>query len=865
MPLEKYNKKRDFKKTPEPKGKVVKNSGPLSFVIQKHEATRLHYDFRLEIDGVLKSWAVPNGPSLNPEERRLAMMTEDHPMDYAEFEGIIPKGEYGGGTVMVWDQGVYTPYTADPSLRKDDGEKILKKQLKEGHITVIMLGEKVKGEFALIKLKNAEEENAWLLIKKGDEYVDLKKDILDQDKSVITGRSMEEIASQSEKKKDVWHSNKSQDSGQAGMTNVIQNDIQKLIEDNPKHALPEVIKPMLADAVDKPFDSDEFIYEMKWDGYRAIAEVEAGNVKLYSRNNIDYKEKFAPVYESLKKVTENIVLDGEVVMLDKEGKSQFQWIQDYPASKHEGELLYYVFDILSFNGHDLTKLPLLKRKEILKEVLPNIPYLAYSDHIEKEGKAFFAQAEKLKLEGIMAKRIDSTYKFGVRTKDWLKIKTSNTHDAFIAGFTKPRGGRKYFGALVMGEKVKGKLIYIGHTGGGFNEKKLKEIYELLEPLKQEESPFKDVPKTNEPVTWVKPKYKAEVSFGSWTKDRIMRHPLFVKMIDVIPAEAGISVDDKVSGSPIESGMTYRSVRPEKEEPDFLTIGKREIKITNPTKVFWPKEGYTKTDLITYYREMKNIILPYLKDRPQSMLRFPHGISEDSFFQKDVSSMNLEWVMRLELKSESLDKKIQYLLCQDEATLVYMLNLGCIDFNPWNSTVKKIDYPDYLIIDLDPEAVTFQDVVKVALKVREYLEKLDIESFVKTSGGRGMHILIPMGQKYTHEQVRIFAELLCSHIQVEMPELMSIRRSPKDRQKKVYLDYLQNGRGKTLASVYSVRPKPGAFVSTPLLWSEVNSKLDPSNFTMKNMLKRVEKKGDLFKGVLGKGVDMKRVLNKLSNA
>jgi len=393
------------------------------------------------------------------------------------------------------------------------------------------------------------------------------------------------------------------------------------------------------------------------------------------------------------------------------------------------------------------------------------------------------------------------------------------------------------------------------------------------PLSQDVSSFKDVPKTNGPVTWVKPILKCEVSFGSWTKDHILRHPLFVKMIEeenVILSKSEESQDitsldpsTSLRSAQDDTVKIFRTVRPEKEEPDFLTIGKRELKITNPNKVFWPDEGYTKTDLITYYREMSSIILPYLKDRPQSMLRFPHGISEDSFFQKDVASMNLEWIMRVELKSDSKEKTIQYMLCQDEATLVYMVNLGCIDFNPWNSTVKNIENPDYCIIDLDPEAVQFSDVVKVALKVHEFLELLDIESFVKTSGSRGIHIFIPTGQKYDHDQVRIFAELLCNHIQVEMPELISVRRSPKDRQGKVYLDYLQNGKGKTLASVYSVRPKPGAFVSTPLEWKEVNPKLDPSMFTMKNTLKRVDKKGDLFKEIYGKGVDIKKVLIKLS--
>lgn len=833
MSLAQYKKKRNFNKTPEPEGVVSKNSGPLTFVIQKHQASRLHYDFRLEMDGVLKSWAVPKGPSLNPEDKRLAVHVEDHPMEYANFEGIIPKDNYGAGTVMVWDRGVYMPYEGDD---RETAEKILKKQLEEGHITIVMLGEKVKGEYALIKSQSSEEENAWLLIKKSDEYVTTKKDILEEDmqsltlrdKSVLTGRSMEEIKAQSEKKKDIWYSQ--------------PKDLD--LSFVPKHSLPSVIKPMLAESIEEAFDDSNFIFEMKWDGYRAIAEVDSGKVKLYSRNNIDFTGKFTPILESLKKFPGNAVLDGEVVMLDHEGKPHFQWIQDYPSSKNEGELIYYVFDLLSLNGHDLTELPLIKRKELLKEVLPPLPHLVFSDHIETQGKDFFEQIKKLKLEGIIAKKADSPYRMGVRSRDWLKVKTLETKDVIIAGFTKPRGGRKFFGALVVGEKVNGKLKCIGHVGGGFNDIQLKNIYELLSPFTQQDCPFEDVPATNEAVTWVKPQFECEVSFSNWTNDRIMRHPLFVKMLES------------------EEAKFFSTSGLEKEESTDLVIGKRKVEIVNPQKVFWPKDGYTKIDLIEYYREIAPFILPYLINRPQSLLRFPHGIEGGSFFQKDTSNLNVSWLHRLEIRSESDKKTTEFMLCQDEASLIYMINLGCIDLNPWNSTVRKLEKPDYLIIDLDPEGVSFQDVIKVALKVSEYLEKLSIPSFPKTSGSRGIHIFVPMGALYTHEQVRQFAELLCMHIQSTIPELSSIKRSPRVRQGKVYLDYLQNGKGKTLASVYSVRPKPGATVSTPLLWSEVNLKLNMEYFTMKNILRRVEKKGDLFKGIFGKGVNIKKILEKL---
>jgi bifunctional non-homologous end joining protein LigD len=860
MSLSEYKKKRSFSQTPEPKGKQLQGEGPLSFVIQKHQASRLHYDFRLEMDGVLKSWAVPRGLSLNPQDRRLAVHVEDHPIEYATFEGIIPKKNYGAGTVMVWDQGVYMPYidedTAgiDPQSRRKLSEKILLKQLEEGHITIVMLGKKLKGEFALVKAKNSEEENAWFLIKKGDEYASVTKDILEEDSSVVSGRSMAEIKSQSEKKKDVWYSQ--------------PKDLN--LEGSPIHKLPEVIKPMLAESAEMAFDDADFIFEMKWDGYRAIAEVEAGKVKLYSRNNINYEEKFSPIVESLKKFPGSVVLDGEIVMLDSDGKPKFQWIQDYPASKSKGKLVYYIFDLLSLNGHDLTKLSLIKRKELLKQVLPPLSHLAFSDHIETSGKAFFEQTKKLQLEGIIAKKADSRYRFGVRSRDWLKIKSGQTVDAIIAGFTKPRGGRQFFGALVVGKKVNGKLKYIGHVGGGFTDKQLKLIHEMLSPFVQKDCPFTDIPQTNESVTWVKPTLECEVSFSNWTSDRIMRHPLFVKMLEEESSLRGGTTKQSFmseiatpSARDDDEGVrVFRTVSPEKDGSIELDIGKRRLEVVNPNKVFWPEEGYTKLDLITYYREIAPFILLYLINRPQSLLRFPHGIKGESFFQKDTSNLTVSWMSRVEIKSD--EKKTEFMLVQDAASLIYMINLGCVDLNPWNSTVRHLEKPDYLIIDLDPEGVGFKEVVKVALKVREFLEKLDIVSFPKTSGSRGMHIFVPMGAVYTHEQVRQFAELLCIHIQSKIPELSSIKRSPSLRQGKVYLDYLQNGKGKTLASVYSVRPKKGATVSAPLEWSEVNLNLDMEIFTMKKMMKRVEKKGDLFKGIFGKGVDIKKVLKKLES-
>ncbi len=829
MSLKDYHKKRQFTKTPEPKGSEKKTAGPLSFVIQKHEATRLHYDFRLELNGVLKSWAVPKGPSLNPHDKRLAMMVEDHPIDYANFEGIIPKGNYGAGTVMVWDRGVYTSYDA---TERDEAEKILEKQLKAGHLTFIMLGEKLKGEFALIKTHNG-EENAWILIKKGDEYASETTDILKQDTSVISGRSMKEIASQAEKRKEVWYS-KPKDL-----------DISNL----PKGTMPHKIKPMLAGTADEPFDREEWLFEIKYDGYRAIAEIESGKVKLYSRNQLAYNQKFVPVVQSLQKFPGDAVLDGEIVVVDEIGHPRFQWLQDYPNDK--GELIYYVFDILYYGGRDLTSLPLIERKEFLKEILPPLTHLKFSGHVEKAGIAMFQQAELLGIEGIMAKNAESTYKQGRRSDDWLKIKAINRQEVVIAGFTEPRGSRKHFGSLITGIYKNKKLTYVGHIGTGFDEKLLKHLYEKMKPLEQKTCPFSKVPVTNAPATWLKPKLLAEVSFTHLTQDGQMRHPVFLGLRE-----------DKAANH-LKSEQNTFALTPKDASSKKTTIGSQDLTFTNLSKIFFPEEKYTKGDLIEYYRQMAPVILPYLKDRPESLLRYPNGIKSKGFYQKDASLLHEDWFDKVSVYSESNDKNIDYLLCQNEATLLYLINLGCIDLNPWSSRVVQLNHPDFLIIDLDPEKTEFTNVVKAAQATREVLEAWDIPAYPKTSGATGMHIYVPLGAKYTYEQSRQLAEILCIHIHAKVPHITSLERSPSKRQGKVYLDYLQNSEGQTLASVYSVRPKLGATVSTPLEWSEVTAKLHPSQFTIKNMHKRIEKKGDLFKPVLGKGIDIAQILKKIT--
>lgn len=831
MNLSSYHQKRKFEKTPEPAGKEVKTIGPLRFVVQKHQASRLHYDFRLELDGVLKSWAVPKGPSLNPEDKRLAMEVEDHPIQYENFEGIIPKGNYGAGTVMVWDKGVYSPLRrvedeASPldTVERKKAEKILKEQLKKGHLTFVMLGKKLKGEFALIRTPHADDK-AWLLIKKGDEYAS-RKNILKKDYSVLTKKSMSEVQKSAEKENKVWLGK--------------PKDVD--LEGAKKARLSHNIKPMLATNTDEPFDDKDWLFELKWDGYRAIAEIAERKAELYSRNHQSFNEKYAPIVTSLEKIPGDIVLDGEIVVLDKKGRPDFQLMQDYPASK--GDLIYYVFDILYYEGRNLKTLPLIKRKEILKEVLPDLPHIRYGDYIETHGKAFFKEAHKLKLEGIMAKKADSEYYEGSRSKDWLKIKLSLRQEAVIAGFTEPKGNRQHFGALVLGLYRHGKLEYIGHTGGGFNDKTLEATLAKLKKLTQKESPFETAPQTNAPVTWVRPELICEVTFQEWTKEHIMRQPIFLGLRD--DKAASEVEDEEVAPKP---GTEQK-------------IDNQTVNLTNLSKVFWPKEKYTKGDLIDYYSDISKVLLPYLKDRPESLLRFPDGVTGEGFYQKNVSNLGAEWLKTIKIHSHSNDKTVEYLLCQDKETLLYIINLGCIDLNPWSSRKGYLEHPDYIILDLDPEKVNFEKVVEVALATREVLESLDIKSYIKTSGSRGMHIYIPMDAKYDYEQARNFSLLLGMQVQEKLPELVSLKRNPKDRQGMIYIDYLRNIKGQTAASVYSIRAKPGATVSTPLKWEEVTKRLDPTGFTIKTIRKRLNKHGDLFKGVLGKGIDMKKILKKL---
>jgi bifunctional non-homologous end joining protein LigD len=861
MSLTKYNLKRSFDKTDEPEGKKPKKTrSSLIFVVQQHAASHLHYDFRLEMEGVLKSWAVPKGPSLNPDDKRLAMMVEDHPYDYKDFEGTIPEGNYGAGNVIVWDSGTYHSILSD---EKVESEKELLKGLKKGHISFILEGTKLKGEFALIKMRGRSGKE-WLLVKKKDKFAK-NTDILKKNKSIISGKPLVLRLSKEAKKK-------------AARAVVVKKKIipGQLNGQGVKRKI-EKVKPMLAELKDKPFDNDEWVFEIKYDGYRTLALINKDKTELYSRNLISFNENFGEITVALSKIKDSVLLDGEVVAEAENGRSDFQKLQNYQRNR-EGHLKYFVFDILHLNGYDLTSLPLLDRKNILKDFLAENPVdgIIFSDHFDGSGIDFFEQAKTIDLEGIIAKKKDSIYLPGSRSGNWFKIKTHKQQEAVITGITEPQGGRKHFGSLLLAVYEDGKLVYSGNCGTGFNQKTLDELYRKFKPLFTEQSPFRERIKATTEIQWIKPKLVCEVKFSEWTKDGIMRHPVFLGLrIDKSPTEVKREIPKPVSTvkksevnsknkSDLKTKTNKKSEADVNSQAELLKIGKVTLQLTNQDKLYWQDEKITKGELVQYYREIAPIMLPYLNDRPQSMHRFPNGIRHSGFFQKDVDvKKSPDWLHTEKIYSESTDEYINYLICNDAATLVYMANLGCIEINPWNSKYQTPENPDWIVIDFDPEEIRFTEVVKAANVVREIFEELGVQSYCKTSGATGLHVYVPLAGKYDYDIVKTFAELIATTANRRLPETTSIMRSPSKRKGKVYLDFLQNRRGQTLAAPYSVRPKPGATVSTPLEWDEVNSKLIPAAFTMKNILKRIEKKGDLWKPVIGKGIDIRTALKKLN--
>jgi len=853
MSLKEYVKKRDFKKTSEPKAGVSKDKDHLIFVVQKHDASRLHYDFRLEMDGVLKSWAVPKGPMLDPKVKHLAMMVEDHPFDYLNFEGIIPEGEYGGGTVIVWDEGTYEPI--EPTKGKKAQEKSLLKQLASGQLKIKLHGEKLNGEFALVKTHGM-GENAWLMIKHKDEFA-TGEDVTKQDKSVLSGKTIETMATTSEK---VWQHGH-EEKLEVPEAPKTKPDIAKILKSAPKSKIPANIKPMKATLVDEPFDEPGWLFEVKWDGYRAMANLsKKDGVALISRNNLPF-EKYYPINEALSKWKMDAVLDGELLVLNEKGISDFGAMQNW-RSEADGNLVFYIFDILWYEGKNLMGLPLKDRQAILQSILPtDNDHIRQSKVFDANGIDFFGAAERMGLEGIIAKKADSVYTSDLRSKEWLKVKVQRRQEVVIAGFTKNEGTGKSFSALILGVYKGKKLQFVGKVGTGFSDKLQKEMMAEFKPLITDKSPFDYEVDVDKPTrfrpkrmgakpTWLKPELVCEVGYAEVTSDGVFRQASFKgmrtdkKAKDVI-LEAPATTEEVVHEAvqPVKNTERKTLLNPTEDTQTKKVCG-HELKFNHVTKLYWPEDKVTKGDMLNYYYKVGELMMPYLKDRPMSLNRFPGGIHGQSFYQKNVSDKAPDWAKTFDHVTDE-GKVTKYLVGTDEASLLWMNSLGCIEINPWFSRAQTPDNPDYCVIDLDPDKHTYDQVVEAARITKEILDAIDVPSYPKTSGSTGMHIYIPLEAKYSYQQSQLFANIIVKLVHKQIPDYTSLERSIAARNGKMYLDFLQNRPGATIAGPYSLRPKPGATVSMPLHWDEVKPGLTIGHFNIHNALNRLKDTGDVF--------------------
>lgn len=815
MSLKEYAKKRNFEETPEPAGKID-TSDQQRFVVQRHQATRLHYDLRLELEGVLKSWAVPKGPSMQPKIKRLAIQTEDHPIEYLSFEGRIPKGNYGAGEMTIWDQGTFKA--------AKENDKSLVEQWKKGSLKLIFEGEKLKGEFALVRTSGGENKNQWLLIKKKDAF------------STEEDYDAEDFAQKPAKHPKLRN-----------LTSEV--DL-------------ELLKPMLASPKEKIFNDPDWIFETKWDGYRMLSFIQNGEVKCYSRNGHSFTKKFSKIAEALEGIPFDAILDGEMVALDKKGLPNFQALQNYPENNWEN-LKYFVFDLLYLNGHPTIDLPLTDRKSLIPEVIEGCENVYYCEDVRGMGISFFRKSIDAGMEGVIAKKADSRYIPGYRTTNWLKIKAEESQEVLICGYTDSDAGN-LFASLILGVNQQDRLVYVGNVGTGFSTKDKKELLKKFKKFKRKTSPFDEkINLKGRTPNWLTPKLIAEVKFTEWTKTGKLRHPSFKALREdkestEIKRQKPLEekVEEKTPPAETSSGMTSGTT---------LEIEGNAVPFSNLEKIYWPKSGLKKYDLIDYYLHISEIILPYLIDRPQNLHRHPNGIKGQSFYQKDMDEKTLKpWMQTHKIFSSSNQEELTYLLCQNEATLLYMANLGCIEINPWNSRIQHLEKPDYTIIDLDPsENNTFEEVIETAQATHAVLEEFGIQSFCKTSGSTGMHIFLPLKAQYSYEESRDFTKLICIHIQQKIPGLTTLERTKSKRGGKIYLDYLQNRKGQTIAAPYCVRPKEGAPVSAPLEWKEVKKGLKIQDFHIKNMPKRIKEKGDLFNGMLNASIDMFEVLERMN--
>ena len=827
MALKEYAEKRNFEKTPEPppshsKAKGDNRSG--FFCVQRHNASHLHYDFRLEVGGVLVSWAVPKGPSLDPARKALAMKVEDHPFDYGTFEGNIPKGSYGGGSVMLWDKGTFEVI----------GEPGAHGQLERGDFKFELHGTKLNGSFAIVRMKKSAKGNEWLLIKKQDEHVVPDYDIEKFAWSVATKRTQQEIADE-----------------------VVPVQVLDL-KGAHKSGLLADPDAMLATAATNPPRGAHWLYEIKWDGVRALCRIKDGKLEIQTRRGNRCERQYPELADLPKHVNaETAWLDGEICVLDEKGRSRFELIQPRigasasaaPRLAETSPVTLFLFDVLYLDGYDVRGVALEDRKRLLNSIVTPNQHIRLSESFETDGEQMFEAARQMGLEGILAKDRRSQY-VSTRTSHWLKLKVQNEQEFVIAGFTD--GERDYFGALVIAYEKEGKWVHAGQVGTGFDQKLMKAIHGRLKPLITKTCPIRPVPKLKDPVTWVRPELVCQIRFLDWTQDGMLRAPVFVALRDDKPAEE--VVREEVPATP-SLNLTGKEAA--------VSIEGHSLKFTNLDKVFFPKDGWKKRDLLLFYNDVADFLVPHLQGRPLSMKRYPNGIAEDFFFQKNAGSHFPSWIYLEPIVEHDPPKTNHYPVANDRASLLYLVNLGCIDHNPWMSRVGSLQHPDWVLLDLDPVQVSYDKIVEAAQLIREILDELGLKGYPKTTGGDGMHIYIPVEPVYSYEQVRGFAEIL-THLAVDRaPSLFTTPRSVEKRKKdRVYFDYLQIGTGKTISAPYVVRAYDGAPVATPLNWKEVKAGLRPADFRIDNAVARFKRVGDLFAPVLAGGQRLETALKRL---
>jgi bifunctional non-homologous end joining protein LigD len=877
--LEEYRRKRHAGQTPEPEvGKPEDRAGQVQqvpklvaepgtgnrFVVQKHDATRLHYDFRLEIGGVLASWAVPKGPSLNPLDKRLAMHVEDHPLDYAGFEGVIPKGEYGAGPVMVWDAGTFDV----------EGGLTAQHQLDRGELKFALHGHKLRGSFALVKIRNPKEKgDPWLMIKHRDAAVDPNWDIDEHDGSVLTGRTIEEI-------EEGLPPSENPAVATAGGANPAA------LEGARKATMPSKIAPMLATLAEKPFSHPDWVFEIKWDGIRALAWIDDGRLELHSRTGRTITTQYPELATLPERVkARQAILDGEIVVLDANGRSDFERLQsrmnvDRPTAlmQRQAPIIYYLFDVLYADGYDLREVPLVDRKQFLRALVNWGDPVRYADHQAEMGKELFDLAKSKGLEGIIGKHAQSAYA-SARTSAWLKFKIVSELDAVIGGWTEPRGSREHFGALLLGLYEGEKLRFIGGVGTGFTEKTQQEVFDQIEPLATTSCPFDAVPDTKEKATWMEPRLVARVKYGNWTEERRLRAPVYLGLRKDYEAKdcrfenevakkavgngtSGVAAPPKVAFVPRLSGRVLAQTEEIQEElfhghaeNVIVEIDGRQLRFSNLNKVYFPGEDYTKRDLLAYYYRIAPYLLPFLKDRPLVLRRYPNGITGEAFFQKDAGEIVPDWMETVAIRSEDhhqkprsgKSKEIRYFIANSRAAVLYLTNLGCIDHNPWSSRRDDLEHPDWVFFDLDPsDGTDYSVVVTIASAIYEKLTALGLTPYLKTSGATGFHLYIPVEPGYTYEHVRTFAEIVGRLVAAQHSELVTQERMVEKRPPgRVLIDASQNAYGRPLAAPYVVRAFPKAPVSAPVEPKELRPGLTPEKLNIRSVFDRLEIHGDLW--------------------